>query len=225
MTIHYITLKQCSRKDKCVNPLGSWLPETREYFYRDKHHKNGLTPDCKVCRLADNARWREENPTYFKELYASDPEPKKQSVRQYRREHSDEVRAKDRDRYTRRADQQITNARSRRKSEHGQVIAHLYRSRSETKMKHRLHQQKRRAQELQSVGCVTKADICLQLQSQKSKCWWCGAKIIEDNFHVDHLIPLSRGGAHDVRNIVVSCPTCNLSKGAKLPQEWNGRLL
>lgn len=37
---------------------------------------------------------------------------------------------------------------------------------------------------------------------------------------VDHVVPLSRGGADDAENIVISCPTCNLHKHNKLPHEW-----
>jgi 5-methylcytosine-specific restriction endonuclease McrA len=36
---------------------------------------------------------------------------------------------------------------------------------------------------------------------------------------------LVKGGKHDRTNIVIACPHCNDSKGAKLPQEWAGRLL
>jgi 5-methylcytosine-specific restriction endonuclease McrA len=35
---------------------------------------------------------------------------------------------------------------------------------------------------------------------------------------------LSKGGMHDRSNIVISCEECNRSKGAKLPQEFAGRL-
>lgn len=46
------TLKQCSRKDKCVNPLGSWLPATREHFYAYKPACDGLKSECKACTKA-----------------------------------------------------------------------------------------------------------------------------------------------------------------------------
>lgn len=40
-----VPLKQCSRKEKCVNPLGSWLPATLEYFER---RGDGLRGTCRV---------------------------------------------------------------------------------------------------------------------------------------------------------------------------------
>lgn len=39
--------------------------------------------------------------------------------------------------------------------------------------------------------------------------------------HWDHYVPLSRGGRHEVGNVVPSCADCNLHKSAKLPiWEW-----
>ncbi len=51
-------------------------------------------------------------------------------------------------------------------------------------------------------------------------CVYCG----EPSEHADHVIPLSRGGTHDIDNLVPACSKCNLSKGSKLPAvEWHGR--
>jgi len=36
--------------------------------------------------------------------------------------------------------------------------------------------------------------------------------------HVDHIIPLARGGANELRNYEALCPECNLRKGAKMPE-------
>lgn len=49
-------------------------------------------------------------------------------------------------------------------------------------------------------------------------CYYCGRH--GPDGHVDHLIPLSRGGTDDLENLVWSCEPCNLGKGAKTPGEW-----
>jgi 5-methylcytosine-specific restriction endonuclease McrA len=38
--------------------------------------------------------------------------------------------------------------------------------------------------------------------------------------HVDHVIPKSRGGSNALTNKVLACPTCNISKHARTPEEW-----
>lgn len=30
-------------------------------------------------------------------------------------------------------------------------------------------------------------------------------------FHIDHLVPVSQGGSHELDNVVLSCPGCNMS--------------
>lgn len=38
--------------------------------------------------------------------------------------------------------------------------------------------------------------------------------------HLDHVIPLSRGGRHAIGNLLPACQPCNQSKGPKLLAEW-----
>jgi 5-methylcytosine-specific restriction endonuclease McrA len=59
---------------------------------------------------------------------------------------------------------------------------------------------------------------------QKSKCWWCGKKLGK-SYHIDHRIPLAKGGADSPSNAVAACVSCNTSKGAKMPWQFAGRLL
>lgn len=47
-----------------------------------------------------------------------------------------------------------------------------------------------------------------------------GAIQLPAGFEWDHLIPVSRGGTNDPDNIVVSCRSCNRSKGDRL--HWIG---
>ncbi|WP_268762414.1 HNH endonuclease [Kitasatospora griseola] len=50
----------------------------------------------------------------------------------------------------------------------------------------------------------------------RNLCAYCGA-LAE---HLDHVIPLSRGGTDTEDNMVPACAPCNLSKGAKTLAEW-----
>ena len=54
---------------------------------------------------------------------------------------------------------------------------------------------------------------------QDGVCYLCGAQCTQDNWHMDHVIPLSKGGEHRYTNLAVTCPGCNLSKQAKLLEE------
>lgn len=49
----------------------------------------------------------------------------------------------------------------------------------------------------------------------KALCAYCGLGLDPLNWHLDHVVPISRGGGHTRQNVVASCPPCNLSKGAR----------
>lgn len=55
-------------------------------------------------------------------------------------------------------------------------------------------------------------------------CHWCKKRIKTTEAQVDHVVPLSTGGAHAVENMCVSCAPCNCSKQAKPPEVWNAGL-
>lgn len=52
------------------------------------------------------------------------------------------------------------------------------------------------------------------------RCAYCGSD--RGPFHLDHIMPWSRGGDHRPDNLTVACASCNLSKGAKTIAEWGG---
>ena len=53
------------------------------------------------------------------------------------------------------------------------------------------------------------------------KCAYCGCDCSEV-YHIDHKIPLSKGGGNDIDNLALSCPKCNWSKKAKTDEEFIG---
>lgn len=70
-----------------------------------------------------------------------------------------------------------------------------------------------------SGGVLRVGDIKNIGRLQKWKCACCKVNI-KDAYHIDHVIPISKGGANHVGNIQLLCPNCNLSKGAKDPIEF-----
>lgn len=49
-------------------------------------------------------------------------------------------------------------------------------------------------------------------------CAYCSTTL--GPFHLDHIIPWSRGGVHSPANLTVACASCNTSKGNRLLEEW-----
>jgi 5-methylcytosine-specific restriction endonuclease McrA len=82
----------------------------------------------------------------------------------------------------------------------------------------RANYRKRRARLLGAEGSHTSADIQTLFEKQKARCF-CTADL-SVGYHVDHIIPLARGGSDGPDNLQLLCPPCNISKGARTMLEW-----
>jgi len=59
-----------------------------------------------------------------------------------------------------------------------------------------------------------------------STCQYCGLTSVPSDLTVDHVVPVSRGGAADAwENVVVACKRCNWRKADRLPTEVGMHLL
>jgi 5-methylcytosine-specific restriction endonuclease McrA len=56
------------------------------------------------------------------------------------------------------------------------------------------------------------------VQDQQDVCAYCESAL-NRNYHVDHMIPLSREGRNDWSNLAVTCGSCNRSKGTMTVEE------
>lgn len=69
-------------------------------------------------------------------------------------------------------------------------------------------------------GFHTGEDIEALRASQGNCCNACMCCLDESGFHVDHIVPISKGGSNWPSNLQLLCPSCNLSKGSKDFTEW-----
>lgn len=85
--------------------------------------------------------------------------------------------------------------------------------------KHRANYLNRKARMRDAEGYHTGADLSSLFVLQDGKCAYCNGEL--RGYHVDHIIPLSKGGSNWPDNICLACPTCNMSKSDKiLGSEW-----
>lgn len=54
---------------------------------------------------------------------------------------------------------------------------------------------------------------------QRWKCAICAVSVRE-KYHVDHIMPLAKGGEHTPANLQLLCPSCNVRKSAKHPVDY-----
>ena len=83
----------------------------------------------------------------------------------------------------------------------------------------RICDQNRRARKLDNGGKLSKGLSAKLFKLQKGKCPCCQQPLGND-FHLDHIMPLKKGGANDDWNIQLLRQQCNQQKSAKDPIDF-----
>lgn len=81
----------------------------------------------------------------------------------------------------------------------------------------RVHRATRRART--RAGGKLSANIIPRLLTQQGGCCAACAQALVA-YHLDHVIPLARGGLNTDENVQLLCPSCNADKGALMPEEF-----
>lgn len=181
---------------KVCSGCGVEKPDS-EYAWANKQlgYKN---PKCKTCRRTANQIWyqanREQQNDKSKQAYYTNRETRLAQCREWNKAHKE---------------QRAANMREWRKVNPDKVRASNHKQRVARRS-----------------GC-TAEDIEYVKMTQtfggELKCFYCASNITNNQYHLDHIIPLSRGGKNLVDNVCISCPICNMSKGSKLLLvEWWG---
>ncbi len=210
-----ISMKTCI---KCGKSL------SEDNFYKNKRQKDGLMNNCKPCQIQYNVIWRAANPekkrkhdakgrvvhrekrlAHSKKYYAIHRREILENRAKYRVEHGEEMRKRSVENHIRhRAKRLKYNAKYR--------LTH--------QAEHLQYALKRRYKEKLNKG-KSYCDWARKLRSKKTfVCYWCGQRKPVRLLHIDHIVPISKGGADCISNVVPSCAYCNLSKKAKDLNLW-----
>jgi len=220
--------KDCKNKLRKIaykNNRDKYIEISRDYRLNNPEKLKEINKNSKLKRkdkIKDYMKeYRQENKEKIKITEAIYKEANKDKIKErklkYRENNRDKIREAKRN-YIQRIRLNTHKIKST-KTEEERIESNKF---SKWKYKH-----KRRA--IEKDGNVTQAQI-KELISNTKKCYWCNCNINNKDrlsFHVDHYIPLSKGGLHSIDNLVISCPTCNLTKNAKDPYKFaieKGRL-
>lgn len=86
--------------------------------------------------------------------------------------------------------------------------------------KARLYSHRRRALKMAQQGTVSSDIVITLFRFQDGECVYCPADLVETGYHLDHRMPLAKGGLHDDSNLQLLCPSCNRRKSDKSPEEF-----
>jgi len=189
-------------------------------FHKSKVYKDGLCYRCKSCVAATSKEWYENNKEYALEKcrirYSENPSRHQKLTSAWKIDNASRVSEKSREYYRANTEKCLANNKAWRNA-NPDVCA--------------THRRKRRSSIMKAEGNHCIADVIKILESQRGLCATCGSKLFKSGkkkYHVDHIMPLSKGGSNWPSNLQCLCRDCNLRKGAKHPDDWakeNGRLL
>ncbi len=214
----------------------AWLEANRERL-RAYHREWSAANKDKIRQYAANAdpakkremarkrmaKWRQEHPDEVRErsriagrraLASMTPEQKKLSTqrsREWKKAHPVETSAAIR-RYTEKHLERIREKGRQYVARNPERIARNSREwRQANPDKHMLKEQRRRARIREAPGDGVTGEQWRELRdSYLGMCAYCYRRGVP--LTMDHIDPLSRGGAHDVSNIAPACQSCNASK-------------
>lgn len=195
------------------------LPETPEYFYRDKGKKSGLSTTCKTCTDSRTSLWVIEHPERIQEIAIH-----------WRRNHRDRTREHGR-LYRENTPKGILRQRRKRSREQ-----HPERERNYGRHYRQTHRERRRelsrrryARQLEVPYTMTASEWSYAQEHFNGCCAYCGhsARLFDrsSTLHQEHFIPITAKNTPGTvpTNIVPACQTCNTSKNDSDPYEWIDR--
>lgn len=181
--------------------------ETKELneFNKSNQTKSGRTCYCKECiRKMQKEHYsqpgvREKHIAKCREYRKNHLEQEKRNHKRYREEHKEEVNRK-----------KLEYAKNHREWVN-KIVSNWF---SKNADKHIQYNSARRALVASAPGNgITSEEWGELVNKYGNKCLACGAT--DRRLTIDHVIPLSVGGAHDIRNVQPLCKKCNSSKGTK----------
>ena len=179
-------------------------------FYKNKSKKDGHSVYCKKCITND-----------CHEYYLQNKEECKERLNKWRSENREYVRERDK-RYRKNNPDIEFNKQKRYRDTHKEQ---LYLKGKKYREKHRDYfnnkfRERKLLKKNVSDGTVTLEAEQMLFETQQGRCAYCECDLSIFGKHLDHILPLSRGGLHTIYNVHWVCPKCNTSKGNKTEEEW-----
>ena len=216
--------------EKTCRVCGETKPATTEFFAPRTDRPGGARSECRICQAsyhaAYNAAHHEEKRSYNAAYHAAHREDKIAYNAAYYAAHREEriayLAAHRKESAASAAAYYAAHSVEIRARTAVYLSAHRDESaayRASHRAECRANEHNRYARERNSPGHHTGADIASIRAGQGNRCFWCGEPL-GVHWHLDHYIPLSRGGSNWPENLDVACASCNLHKSNMMPGEF-----
>lgn len=167
--------------------------------------------DCKACVKVANAAWK-----------AANPEKVKASKRKYAAANREKGAKAVAAWAAANREKRNASARARGAANREKERAYCKAWASKNKEARRINEQNRRGRKAAAGGKISKDLPAKLFALQKGRCACCKQPLGAD-YHLDHIVPLSRGGSNTDDNMQLLRPVCNLQKHALHPIDFMQR--
>ena len=191
---------------KVCNKCKELKPKTNEYFAFKNKAKGILKNECKMCEKEYRKNNKEKLKEYFKEYYKNNKDKIKKNTKEYQENNKEKVR------------EYKKEYRSRDKTKN-MMKEYLKEYQKNNKDKMIFYSSQRRVLRAGNGGSYTQEQYREMLEYFEYKCAYTGESI-EDNLHIDHIIPVSKGGTSYIWNLIPVTPSANMSKSNKNIEDW-----
>jgi 5-methylcytosine-specific restriction endonuclease McrA len=174
--------------------------------------------ECRKCTNARSKRRYEKSKEYFNEYYEANKDKILERSKQRRESKKELLADSDRKYYEFNKDKIKERSKQYRVTNKNEIAQYKLQYYKNNPMVRRIDSHRHRAKIKEVGGKLSKGIATKLLNLQKGKCRICKIKITPKRMHLDHIIPITKGGPNTDNNIQLLCPTCNLKKGAKLPE-------
>ena len=203
-------------KKKCT---GCFESKSIDEFKIDKK-SNKPVAECKICEAKRNKEWREKNKERLQEQREERKGIKSNQDKKYRKNNLEKCKTREK-KYREENKEKVKKfkrAWREKNSDRIKKTVKEYMKSESGKEARKIADYKKRALKISTAdGTITKQSLQELLIKQNNKCHHCKCKLDETK-HLDHYMPLSRGGIHSIENVVWSCPGCNMRKHATIPK-------
>lgn len=182
---------------------------------RREHNKKWVAEHKDLNRVYQR-RYYDKNPEKGAEWNEKNPEKRSEIQRRYYQSHKEECQARAIAWQKKNQDKVNERQRSLYQVNSVEINARSRQKHAENPEQRTAYQHNRRYRERTNGGSVTALELKQLIEKQKFKCVICLTPIRKKR-HLDHIIPVSKGGSNGIENRQFLCERCNLSKHNKDP--------
>lgn len=220
------------------------IEKPMEEFHKQRGCAFGRRPDCKACCVRRAQKWADDNPERVKANHArhqrDNAERLSRESREYREAHKEQLSRYHKENHKKNRTRNLLRSRAwhhankSRVRELSRVWVALNKDARDRYYKEWIthnpeHKRaasnnfKRREQGAQ--GTCTPDQWIARLEYYGWRCYLCRAELTSKTLHMEHRIPVGRGGSHWPANLAPACPTCNFKKRLMTETEYRATFL